>query len=273
MAKRYNYKHFGPALISFTLILSVIGMIFETVAILFGYDAKMCVFKLESGVAKASVAALFILSIAMITIAICIGKIGKMKTKAKDSGLAEMISSVGGFALATSSVLFLYDTIVAKREGSKESIEALLLFSVILVIASIPMAINFFIGAGKSGKLATALAFFPPIWNAACLIRLYFDAETAINDPVRILLQITLVTVMLALLYELKLRVKGTGKIMFTVAASLSTVLASASFMSVMLLFTIVKVGTAADMLLSTGTLLVSLYLLMRLSAYYKVRE
>jgi hypothetical protein len=75
---------------------------------------------------------------------------------------------------------------------------------------------------------------------------------------------------MLALMYELKLRVKGTGKVMFTVTASLSTVLACSSFMSVMLLFVIVKVGTVADMLLSMGTLFVSLYLLMRLSAYYK---
>ena len=86
----------------------------------------------------------------------------------------------------------------------------------------------------------------------------------------RILLQVTLVAVMLALMYDLKLRTMETGKIMFTVTASLATVLACSSFMSIMLLFVIVKVGSIARMLLSASLLLMSLYLLMRLNGYYK---
>ncbi len=265
MAKRNINRNLGPVLISFTVIFAVIGMIFETVAILFGYDPNMNVFKLGSKVASASVAALFILSIATVTLAICVGKVGKMHSRAPSSGLGDVISSVGGFALAVSSVMFLID--------SWEATGPLKLFTVILVLVSVPAALYFFLGTEKRDRLTTILAFFPPIWNAICLVRLYFDSKTAINDPVRILLQITLVSVMLALLYELKLRIKGTGKIMFTITASLSTVLACSSFMSVMLLFVIVKVGSAADMLLSSGTLLISLYHLIRLSGYYKLNK
>lgn len=270
MAKRNRYKNLGPVLISFTAILAVIGMIFETVAILFGYDPVMRVFKLRSSVASASVAALFIISIAMISIAICVGKLGKMRSKAPGNGLSDTVSTVGGFALAAFSTVLLVQTFKKWAEMEQFKLSPLDMFTVILFAVSIPTALYFFLGTAKGDKRTTFLAFFPPIWNAMCLVRLYFDAETAINDPVRILLQITLVTVMLALMYELKLRVKGTGKVMFTVTASLSTVLACSSFMSVMLLFVIVKVGTVADMLLSMGTLFVSLYLLMRLSAYYK---
>ncbi len=265
MAKRNINNNLGPGLIAFTVILSVIGMIFETAAILFGYDPTMRVFKLGSKIASASVAALFILSIAMISIAICVGKLGKMRAKTSNSGLADVLSSIGGFAMAASSVFFLVE--------SWNATGPLKIFTIILVLVSAPTALYFFLGTENNDTKTTVLSFFPPIWNATCLVRLYFDSETAINDPVRILLQITLVTVMLALMYELKLHIKGTGKLMFTVTASLATILACSSFASVMILFVIVKVGSAADVLLSAGTLLISLYLLMRLNGYYKLKK
>ncbi|MBQ8254438.1 MAG: hypothetical protein IJY94_02925 [Clostridia bacterium] len=267
MAKRNRNINYGPILLSFTAIFAVIGMIFETLAILFGYDANMRVFKLGSKVATASVAALFILSIATITLAICVGKLGKMKTRVPNSGLADVISTVGGFALAASSVLLL-----AESWGSKiDEAGALRAFTVILVIVSIPTALYFVLGTERRDRLSTFLSFFPPLWNAACLIRLYFDSETAVNDPVRILLQITLVAVMLALMYELKLKVRGTGHIMLTVTAPVATVLSCASFTSIILLYLIVKVGSVANVLLSAGTLLLSLYLMTRLGAYYEL--
>lgn len=263
MAKRIRNLNLGPVLISFTAIFAVIGMIFETLAILFGYDAHMRVFKLGSQVATASVAALFILSIATITLAICVGKVGKMRIRVQNSNLADIISAIGGFALAASSVFFLVE--------SWNATGALKLFTVILVLISVPSAMYFFLGADRRDRLSTFCAFFPPLWNAACLVRLYFDSETAINDPVRILLQITLVAVMLALMYELKLRIRGTGHIMFTVTAPVAVVLSCASFTSIILLRLLVKVESAANVLLSAGLLLISLYLMMRLSVYYKL--
>ncbi len=282
MAKRDRYNNLGPVLLSFTAIFSVIGMVFETLAILSGYDPNMRVFKLGSKIATASVAALFILSIATVTLAICVGKLGRMRTIVPNSGAADIVSAVGGFMTAASAVLFLVESMngmnekikdaesVGKELGAFEAMGALGIFSIILVLISVPAALSFFLGMGNKSKLTTALAFFPPIWNAACLIRMYFDSQTAINDPVRILQQITLVSVMLALMYELKLRVKGTGKIMFTVTASLATVLSCSSFVSTLLLFVIVKVESVANMLLASGTLLISLYLLMRLNEYYR---
>ena len=262
MGRRNKYKNLGVVLVSFTAIFAVIGMIFETVAILFGYDANMRVFKLGSKVGTASVAALFILSIATVTLAICTGKLAKMRTRTRNSSFGDVIASVGGFAMAASSVMFLIE--------SWNSTGALKVFTVILVVLSVPVALYFLLGTEKRDRLTTFLSFFPPIWNAACLVRLYFDSETAINDPVRILLQVTLVAVMLALMYDLKLRTMETGKIMFTVTASLATVLACSSFMSIMLLFVIVKVGSIARILLSASLLLMSLYLLLRLNGYYK---
>ena len=60
MSRRNNDINLGTALLSFTAIFAVIGMITETCAILFGYDANMRVFKLGSKIATVSVAALFI---------------------------------------------------------------------------------------------------------------------------------------------------------------------------------------------------------------------
>ncbi|MBQ7779184.1 MAG: hypothetical protein IJ404_01715 [Clostridia bacterium] len=262
MGRRNKYRNLGVVLVSFTAIFAVIAMIFETVCILFGYDPVMHVFKLGSKLGSASVAALFVLSIAAVTLAICVGKLGKMRTKTHNGGIGDVISSVGGFAMAASSVMFLIE--------SWGTAGLLKIFSIILVVLSIPVALYFLLGTEKNDRLTTVLSFFPPIWNAACLIRLYFDSEAAINDPVRILLQVTLVSVMLALMYDLKLRTMGTGKIMFTVTASLSTVLACASFMSIMLLFVVWKECTIADLLLSTGILLITLYHLIRLNGYYK---
>ena len=282
MGRRNKYKNLGIVLVSFTAIFAVIGMIFETMAILFGYDAHMRVFKLGSKIGAASVAALFILSIATVTLAICVGKLAKMRTKTRNSSFGDVISSIGGFAMAASSVMFLIESInrmnekikVAENSGKElgaiEELGILGILSIILVVLSLPVALYFLLGTEKKDRLTTFLSFFPPIWNAACLVRLYFDSETAINDPVRILLQVTLVAVMLALMYDLKLRTMETGKIMFTVTASLATVLACSSFMSIMLLFVIVKVGSIARMLLSASLLLMSLYLLMRLNGYYK---
>ena len=263
MSRRNNYN-LGPALISFTAIFAVIGMIVQTCAILFGYDANMRVFKLGSKIATVSVAALFILSILTITLAICVGKLGKMRSHARGNGISEAVGAIGGFAMTASSIIFLMNL---------SGTGALKLFTVILFIISIPAGLSFFLGKTVSDKTSMVLSFFPPLWNAVCLVRLYFDSKNAINDPVRILLQITLVTVMLALTYELKLRVKGTGKIMLTVTASLATVLACSSFTSIALLYFIVRIGGVADVLLSLSSLLISLYLLMRLGAYYKLRE
>lgn len=265
MSRRNNDINLGTALLSFTAIFAVIGMITETCAILFGYDANMRVFKLGSKIATVSVAALFILSILTVTLAICVGKIGRMRAHPHSNALSELVAAIGGFAMTASSIIFLIES-----WGNGGTLK---LFTVLLFLVSIPAGLNFFLGKTMNERISTVLAFFPPLWNATCLVRLYFDSENAINDPVRILLQITLVTVMLALTYELKLRVKGTGQIMFTVTASLATVLASSSFMSIALLYFIVKVGSVGDLLLSLASLLVSLYLLMRLGAYYKIRE
>jgi hypothetical protein len=267
MAKKIRNTNLGPVLLSFTAIFAVIGMIFETVAILFGYDARMRVFKLGSQVATASVAALFILAIATITVAVCVGNLGKMRTRVPNSNLADVISAIGGFALAASSILLLIES----WKSTIDEAGALKFFTVLLVLVSIPTALYFFVGANKRDRLTTFLSFFPPLWNAVCLIRLYFDSETAINDPVRILLQITLVAVMLALMYELKLKIRGTGHVMLTVTAPVATVLSCASFTSMILLYLIPRVVSIANVLLSIGSLLLSLYLMMRLGAYYKL--
>ena len=263
MARRVNYEFLGTVLTSCTLILSVIAMMFESVAIVLGYDKVMRVFKLQSKVATVSVVALFVLSIAMGTLAICVGKIAKMRPKAQNSAATDTVGIVGGLSLAVSSVLFLVDSLKVADAS------ALKFFTILLVVISVPTALSYIVGVEKT-KLSTFLAFFPPLWNATCLVRLYFDAGTAINDPVRILLQITLVAVMLALMYELKLRVYGTGKIMFTMTATIATVLSSASFAAILLLSVLLKVETTANLLLAVGTLLSSAYLLIRLDMYYK---
>ncbi len=258
-----NKKNLGPVLVSFVAIFAVIGMIFEACAVLFGYDPVLRVFKMDSKIAVASVAVLFILSAAAISLAICVSKLGKMNAEAPESFASGTVAAIGGFAMIITSVFLMF------FGGNASGL--LRLFSVILLAISIPTGLYFILGTSKRDKRTAVLAFFPPIWYAICLIRMYFEAETAINDPIRILLQVSLVSIMLALLYELKLRIKGTGKLMFTVTVSLSVILECASAVAVFLLYFTVKVGTAADLFLAISSLGIVMYLISKLSGYYKI--
>lgn len=258
-----NEKNLGPVLVSFVAIFAAIGMILEACAVLFGYDPVLRVFKMDSKIAAASVAALFILSAAAIGLSIFVSKLGKMNSEAPESFASGTVAAIGGFAMIVTSVFFMF--FGGNMSGAQK------MSSVILLALSVPSGLYFILGTSKRDIKTDILAFFPPIWYAICLIRMYFEAETAINDPIRILLQVSLVSIMLALMYELKLRVKGTGKLMFTVTASLSVILECASAVAVFLLYFTVKIGTAADLFLAISSLGIVMYLISKLSGYYKM--
>ena len=81
---------------------------------------------------------------------------------------------------------------------------------IIMTLLSIPTAAYLIISAvtkTEEKPALTALGFFPVLWTAVCLLRIYFDRTSAINNPVKIFSQMALAAVMLFFLSELRIRV------------------------------------------------------------------
>lgn len=56
----------------------------------------------------------------------------------------------------------------------------------------------------RAQKRRIALGFFPPIWALLALARCYFDLAHAMNNPIKIMLQMALIGIMLFMLQELR---------------------------------------------------------------------
>ncbi len=257
-----------------TAVSAVIGMIFQSMAVLYGYDAAMRVFKQGSGEGTTAVALLFVLSALLAAAAVIFAKRGEVSYELPEGNIVPSLSAVGGAAVTISGILLLISEIFS----SKLPISVLLsrpyeIMTVLLFAVSLPAGMSLILsgfGGGKVNSFSKALSFFPPIWAAIGLLRIYFDTAAAINDPVRVLLQISLVAVMLALLFDLKLSVKGTGFVSFSVAASLSGLLGACASLSVFILYFATKSVTAAVMFLSLAELILCMYLVARLNARFK---
>ncbi len=256
--------YFGSVLVSFTAIFSVIAMAVQACAVLFGYDPVMQVYKLDSTIAAVSTAVLSVLSVLASVLSVFAVKRAGIAVKAKDNVVIAVLSAMGGCAMILSSVLLFFEN--GKASGPLGS------FTVALVLFSLPAGLYFILGTQKEDKIAVVLSFFPTGWYAVCLMRLYFDTNAAINDPIRVLLQISFVFIMLALLFELRMRVKGSGGLAFALTSSLSAILGCASAISVFLLYFITKSVSSGEFFVSLASLITCFYLILKLNGYMKAK-
>ncbi len=249
-----------------TLILTVPATVGQTLVLKFGYDPGKGVFAAGNSAGTILSGALFLFAALLLFAAFF--------TAAKADaavGALPPCSSAEAFFSAMGGGLVLSHSLLALLTDAKEG--AALSLTVVLLLLSLPAAASMVMNA-LSGKrnapLLTGLGFFPVLWFAVSLLRLYFDRSSAINDPVRILSQISLAALMLFFLIELRTRV-GKPRIGYSVAsaavASLLGITYSASALIARLTGTDVLGG---DLLLCCAELCLSLYALLRLFSLKK---
>lgn len=144
---------------------------------------------------------------------------------------------------------------------------------IIMTLLSIPTSAYLIISAvtkTEEKPALTALGFFPVLWTAVCLLRIYFDRTSAINNPVKIFSQMALAAVMLFFLSELRIRV---GKPVLRVYLAFSGAAAMLGFsysVSLIAAYLSGVGGLSGDVLLAVVILLCAVYAFSGMAAMRK---
>ena len=251
----------------YTAVFAAIGIVVQGMAVVFGYDPVMQVYKLGSVIGKASGIVIFaeIIIFAVLSILMLRGK--KMLTSLPEaSDTSAFLSAAAGCVIIVSSFILFYE-----GRGYVGNVRTV---TTAMTILSIPSGASFILPVLNNKKyngLISYLGFFPIIWAATCLLRIYFDVGAAINDPIRILFQISFAAVMLALLFEQKVRVGKNGTKSLIIFSGIAIILGLPSVLSMTLLFIIPRTITAGEILLSASQLLICLDLFLKM--YSELKE
>ncbi len=262
----------GAGLSLFIGAFTVAALIFQTIAVLGSYEAHMHVYKNDSPLGLVSGIVIAVLAVILAVIAFFNARrsVYGEDNIPRMSG-AEVVSSVmfGGFMLVSSFLLFFEMKNAHVNTAMVKGITG------VLVLVSIPSASYYILSAlnliGETAK--KLLGICPTLWASVCLMRIYFDVGTAINDPVRILFQVSFVFIMLALLFEERIAVTGKGVVLFVVSASLSVLLGCSAAVSMLILFFTSTTVALGELLLAVCEIIACLYMLLRVSSYMKIPE
>lgn len=250
----------------YTAIFAATAIVVQGMAVVFGYDPVMQVYKLGSVVGKASGFILFaeIVIFSLLSILMLRGK-NKLVSLPDHSDVTAFLSAAAGCVIVASSFILFYES--RRYFGNVHTVTS------VMAILSIPAGASFILPIlnKKSEGLISYFGFFPIIWASTCLLRIYFDVGAAINDPIRILFQVSFAAVMLALLFEQKVRIGKGGTIPLIIFSGVAIILGLASVLSMTLLFIIPKTVTAGEILLSTSQLLICLDLFVKM--YSELKE
>ena len=217
-----------------TFVFAALGVIGQTLVICYGYDTYLRVYAFHNPlglIVNGCLAAFFLI---LLILALTFPK-GDSPDPIPPCGNGLALSaSLSGVAMICASFLMLLD--------SKGSIGPVRTFSLLLILLSLPAGcygIRSALTRKADDRLLTVLGFFPVLWLGACLIRIYFDRTSAINDPVQIILQLSLAAIMLYFLTELRARVGKPAFRLRLLAGAAAILLGSAASVSINVLYVI----------------------------------
>ena len=254
----------------FTVIFAVISAMLQTMTVLFSYESVAQVYKRGSALSVLSV----VLMLAMCVAVSVMWKVQMKKSRTVSTGKNSYLSSLFG---ACSGLLVIISSIILYIEGSSklnaQGAQTIKTISTLLMVTSLPCGAYLFISGIKKRleKLLSILGFFPVIWTVICLLRIYFDNYSVINDPIRKILQISFAALMLAFLYEYMINMLGEGGVYYVVSTSVAVILGTASSISQMLLYFITKTVSAGEALLGISQMILCFYLIIKL--YYNTAK
>lgn len=219
--KRPTHRQIMLAVI-ITAVTAVVAALAHTAVLLFSYDSSLGVY-IYNGYSPVMFIAGTVIGLAAVIIAavsVPSGACGIERVPV--CGTAEaFFAAMAGAAIFAYSVMNCIAAIIEiiRNLPPNSSISVIIsailsnttaVLWIIMTLLSIPTAAYLIISAltkTEEKPALTALGFFPVLWTAVCLLRIYFDRTSAINNPVKIFSQMALAAVMLFFLSELRIRV------------------------------------------------------------------
>lgn len=244
-----------------TLLFTIIGTLAQTLTLFFAYDARMGVYQADTSLGTITAWGLTVLVLILSSALVVLPKEDTASPIPLCNNPLAFLSAMSGGAAICTSLLMAFDA--RTTAGSLQTL------SILLAIFSLPAGVYLILSAitrRTDDKRLTILGFFPVIWLAMCLIRIYFDRTSAINDPLKILLQISLAAIMLYFLTELRARVGKPGYRTHYVIGMISVLLGAASSVSMLALRLNGVSLLRGEIMLSVTELFFSFYIIGRLA-------
>lgn len=268
-----------------TAVTAVVAALAHTAVLLFSYDSSLGVY-IYNGYSPVMFIAGTVIGLAAVIIAavsVPSGACGIERVPV--CGTAEaFFAAMAGAAIFAYSVMNCIAAIIEiiRNLPPNSSISVIIsailsnttaVLWIIMTLLSIPTAAYLIISAvtkTEEKPALTALGFFPVLWTAVCLLRIYFDRTSAINNPVKIFSQMALAAVMLFFLSELRIRV---GKPVLRVYLAFSGAAAMLGFsysVSLIAAYLSGVGGLSGDVLLAVVILLCAVYAFSGMAAMRK---
>lgn len=282
--KRPTHRQIMLAVI-ITAVTAVVAALAHTAVLLFSYDSSLGVY-IYNGYSPVMFIAGTVIGLAAVIIAavsVPSGACGIERVPV--CGTAEaFFAAMAGAAIFAYSVMNCIAAIIEiiRNLPPNSSISVIIsailsnttaVLWIIMTLLSIPTAAYLIISAvtkTEEKPALTALGFFPVLWTAVCLLRIYFDRTSAINNPVKIFSQMALAAVMLFFLSELRIRV---GKPVMRVYLAFSGAAAMLGFsysVSLIAAYLSGVGGLSGDVLLAVVILLCAVYAFSGMAAMRK---
>lgn len=282
--KRPTHRQIMLAVI-ITAVTAIVAALAHTAVLLFSYDSSLGVY-IYNGYSPVMFIAGTVIGLAAVIIAavsVPSGACGIERVPV--CGTAEaFFAAMAGAAIFAYSVMNCIATIIEiiRNLPPNSSISVIIsailsnttaVLWIIMTLLSIPTAAYLIISAvtkTEEKPALTALGFFPVLWTAVCLLRIYFDRTSAINNPVKIFSQMALAAVMLFFLSELRIRV---GKPVLRVYLAFSGAAAMLGFsysVSLIAAYLSGVGGLSGDVLLAVVILLCAVYAFSGMAAMRK---
>lgn len=282
--KRPTHRQIMLAVI-ITAVTAIVAALAHTAVLLFSYDSSLGVY-IYNGYSPVMFIAGTVIGLAAVIIAavsVPSGACGIERVPV--CGTAEaFFAAMAGAAIFAYSVMNCIATIIEiiRNLPPNSSISVIIsailsnttaVLWIIMTLLSIPTAAYLIISAltkTEEKPALTALGFFPVLWTAVCLLRIYFDRTSAINNPVKIFSQMALSAVMLFFLSELRIRV---GKPVMRVYLAFSGAAAMLGFsysVSLIAAYLSGVGGLSGDVLLAVVILLCAVYAFSGMAAMRK---
>ena len=282
--KRPTHRQIMLAVI-ITAVTATVAALAHTAVLLFSYDSSLGVY-IYNGYSPVMFIAGTVIGLAAVIIAavsVPSGACGIERVPA--CGTAEaFFAAMAGAAIFAYSVMNCIATIIeiTRNLPPNSSISVIIsailsnttaVLWIIMTLLSIPTAAYLIISAvtkTEEKPALTALGFFPVLWTAVCLLRIYFDRTSAINNPVKIFSQMALAAVMLFFLSELRIRVGKPVMRVYLAFSGAAAMLGLSYSVSLIAAYLSGVGGLSGDVLLAVVILLCAVYAFSGMAAMRK---
>lgn len=272
--KRPTHRQIMLAVI-ITAVTAIVAALAHTAVLLFSYDSSLGVY-IYNGYSPVMFIAGTVIGLAAVIIAavsVPSGACGIERVPACGTAEAFFAAMAGAAIFAYSVMNCITAHVSASGQAASSVSKPTLILWTLMTVLSIPTAAYLIISAvtkTEEKPALTALGFFPVLWTAVCLLRIYFDRTSAINNPVKIFSQMALAAVMLFFLSELRIRV---GKPVMRVYLAFSGAAAMLGFsysVSLIAAYLSGVGGLSGDVLLAVVILLCAVYAFSGMAAMRK---